>query len=203
MSIAKLITDFITDSAKSATPVADLLEQARTIACVIEDNDFAKFCEKELNGYDEKDEVPDYRQIAATRQIWYDGPPLKPEDKRVAVGNHYTFSCRNPIKDISDVVASGKDYISAPWDDEEFRGYKNRNVIKFHLLQKLEIEVRKKINDWKTLKIKNGSFSLNNSENTSIININGDIIDSNVIGTMTKSSATVNNTNVDSRNNHE
>ena len=203
MSLTKLITDFITDSARSVTPVADLLEQARTIACVIEDNDFAKFCEKELNGYDEKDEVPDYRQIAATRQIWYDGPPLKPEDKRVAVGNHYTFSCRNPIKDISDVVASGKDYISAPWDDEEFRGYKNRNVIKFHLLQKLEIEVRKKINDWKTLKIKNGSFSLNNSENTSIININGDIIDSNVIGTMTKSSATVNNTNVDSRNNHE
>ena len=142
MSIAKLITDFITDSAKSATPVADLLEQARTIASVIEDNDFAKFCEKELNGYDEKDKVPDYRQIAATRQIWYDGPPLKPEDKRVGVGNHYTFSCRNPIKDISDVVASGKDYISAPWDDEEFRGYKNRNVIEFRLLQKLEIEVR-------------------------------------------------------------
>ena len=142
MSIAKLITDFITDSAKSATPVADLLEQARTIASVIEDNDFAKFCEKELNGYDEKDKVPDYRQIAATRQIWYDGPLLKPEDKRVAVGNHYTFSCRNPIKDISDVVASGKDYISAPWDDEEFRGYKNRNVIKFHLLQNFENKER-------------------------------------------------------------
>ena len=203
MSIAKLISDFITDSAKSATPVADLLEQARTIASVIEDNDFAKFCEKELNGYDEQDDVPDYRQIAATRQIWYDGPPLKPEDKRVAVGNHYTFSCRNPIKDISDVVASGNDYISAPWDDEEFRGYKNRNIIKFHLLQRLEIEVRKKINDWKTLKIKDEAFSLDNSEKTSIININGNIIDSNVIGLMTKSSATVNNTGADSRKNHE
>lgn len=203
MSIAKLITDFITDSAKSATPVADLLEQARTIASVIEDNDFAKFCEKELNGYDEKDKVPDYRQIAATRQIWYDGPLLKPEDKRVAVGNHYTFSCRNPIKDISDVVASGKDYISAPWDDEEFRGYKNRNVIKFHLLQKLEIEVRKKINDWKTLRIKEGQFSLDSNRNAPVINNFGNINGANLIGSMVNSSAIINNTSADSRNNHE
>lgn len=187
MSIAKLITDFITDSAKSATPVADLLEQARTIASVIEDNDFAKFCEKELNGYDEKDIVPDYRQIAATRQIWYDGPLLKPEDKRVAVGNHYTFSCRNPIKDISDVVASGKDYISAPWDDEEFRGYKNKNVIELHLLQKLEIEVRKKINDWKTLKIKEGKFPLDSGNNPTIV-INGPVNDANIVGSMSNSS---------------
>jgi hypothetical protein len=203
MSIAKLITDFITDSAKSATPVADLLEQARTIASVIEDNDFAKFCEKELNGYDEKDDVPDYRQIAATRQIWYDGPLLKPEDKRVAVGNHYTFSCRNPIKDISGVVASGKDYISAPWDDEEFRGYKNRNVIEFRLLQKLEIEVRKKINDWKTLRIKEGQFSLDSNRNAPVINNFGNINGANLIGSMVNSSAIINNTSADSRNNHE
>ena len=203
MSIAKLITDFITDSAKSATPVADLLEQARTIASVIEDNDFAKFCEKELNGYDEKDKVPDYRQIAATRQIWYDGPLLKPEDKRVAVGNHYTFSCRNPIKDISDVVASGKDYISAPWDDEEFRGYKNRNVIEFRLLQKLEIEVRKKINDWKSLKLKEGQFSLDSNRNAPVINNFGNINGANLIGSMVDSSAIINNTSADSRNNHE
>jgi hypothetical protein len=203
MSIAKLVTDFITDSAKSATPVADLLEQARTIASVIEDNDFAKFCEKELNGYDEKDDVPDYRQIAATRQIWYDGPLLKPEDKRVAVGNHYTFSCRNPIKDISGVVASGKDYISAPWDDEEFRGYKNRNVIEFRLLQKLEIEVRKKINDWKTLRIKEGQFSLDSNRNAPVINNFGNINGANLIGSMVNSSAIINNTSADSRNNHE
>ena len=203
MSIVKLITDFITDSAKSATPVADLLEQARTIASVIEDNDFAKFCEKELNGYDEKDDVPDYRQIAATRQIWYDGPLLKPEDKRVAVGNHYTFSCRNPIKDISGVVASGKDYISAPWDDEEFRGYKNRNVIEFRLLQKLEIEVRKKINDWKTLRIKEGQFSLDSNRNAPVINNFGNINGANLIGSMVNSSAIINNTSADSRNNHE
>lgn len=203
MSIAKLVTDFITDSAKSATPVADLLEQARTIASVIEDNDFAKFCEKELNGYDEKDDVPDYRQIAATRQIWYDGPLLKPEDKRVAVGNHYTFSCRNPIKDISDVVASGKDYISAPWDDEEFRGYKNRNVIEFRLLQKLEIEVRKKINDWKTLRIKEGQFSLDSNRNAPVINNFGNINGANLIGSMVNSSAIINNTSADSRNNHK
>lgn len=198
-----LISDFITDSAKSATPVADLLEQARTIACVIEDNDFAQFCEKELNGYDEDDEVPGYRQIAATRQIWYDGPLLKPEDKRVAVGNHYTFSCRNPIKDISDVVASGKDYISAPWDDEEFRGYKNRNVIEFQLLQKLEIEVRKKINDWKTLKLKEGHFSLDSNRNAPVINNFGNMEGTNIICSMTNSSAITNNTSVDSRNNHE
>ena len=203
MSIAKLVTDFITDSAKSATPVADLLEQARTIASVIEDNDFAKFCEKELNGYDEKDDVIDYRQIAATRQIWYDGPLLKPEDKRVAVGNHYTFSRRNPIKDISGVVASGKDYISAPWDDEEFRGYKNRNVIEFRLLQKLEIEVRKKINDWKTLRIKEGQFSLDSNRNAPVINNFGSINGANLIGSMVNSSAIINSTSADSRNNHE
>ena len=43
MSIAKLIEDFITNSAKSSTPVADLLEQARTIDDLIDEKKFAKF----------------------------------------------------------------------------------------------------------------------------------------------------------------
>ena len=44
MICTKLINDFIADSAKSSTPVADLLEQARTIASIIEENEFANLC---------------------------------------------------------------------------------------------------------------------------------------------------------------
>jgi hypothetical protein len=87
MSIAKLIEDFISDSAKSTIPVADLLEQARTISDLIDDKKFVKFCERELNGYAGNEKLPDYHQVDGTLDIWYDGPLLKADDKRYAVGN--------------------------------------------------------------------------------------------------------------------
>lgn len=78
MICTKLINDFITNSAKSTIPVADLLEQARTIASIIEDNDFVHFCEKELNGYDEEDDAPEHRLVEVITQSWYDGPQKAP-----------------------------------------------------------------------------------------------------------------------------
>ena len=50
-----IIEKFIEDSSKPTISVVDLLEQARTIACVLGDKKFAKFCEKELNGYAENE----------------------------------------------------------------------------------------------------------------------------------------------------
>lgn len=188
----KLIDDFITNSAKSTIPVADLLEQARTIADLIDDKKFVKFCERELNGYAENEKLPDYRQVDGTLDIWYDGPLLKADDKRYAVGNPVVVPCWNPIKDISSVVASGKDYVSPVRDDEEFRGYKQRTVIKLYLLQRIENEVRQKINDWKSQKIKEGKFPLESGNNANVI-INGPVNGSNIIGSMTSSSSTINN----------
>ena len=195
MSIAKLIEDFITNSAKSSTPVADLLEQARTIADLIDDKKFAKFCERELNGYAENEKLPDYRQVNATLDIWYDGPLIKADAQRYAVGNPVIIPCWNPIKDISSVVASGKDYVSPVQDDKNIRDYKNRTVIKLFFLQRIENEVRKKINEWKSSKIKEGKFSLDSDKGTPIINNYGNINGANIIGSMTNSSATINNNN--------
>lgn len=192
-----LISDFIEDSAKSTTPVADLLEKARTVADLIDDKDFVIFCEKELNGYAENETLPDYRQVNGVLDIWYDGPLLKAEDKRTAVGNPIIVHCWNPIKDISSVVASGKDYVSPVQNDEEFYGYKNRTVIKLYFLQRIENEVRRKINEWKSLKLKEGKFPLE-SENKSSVIINGPVNGSNIVASMNNSSATINNnTNID------
>jgi hypothetical protein len=90
-------------------------------------------------------------------------------------------------------VASGKDYVSPVRDDEEFRDYRNRTVIKLYLLQRIESEVRRKINEWKSLKIKEGSFLLESGKNTNIINNFGIINGSNLINSMTNSSATIAN----------
>lgn len=180
MVTSRLIENFIDDSSKPTISVVDLLEQARTIACVLGDKKFAKFCEKELNGYAENEKVPDYRQIGSIRQIWYDGPLIKEADKdapKYGVNNYLMISCRNPIKYICTVVESGKNYVSAPWDDDKFFGYKNRTIIELHFLQKIECEVRIKINDWKITNIKNGTFSVSDDKdkggNTIIYNNGG------------------------------
>ncbi len=105
----KLIEDFITDSAKSQTLLPDLLEEARTVANVIGEFKFASFCEKELNGYDEEDEMPDYRYVEKKVQSWYDGP-LDPNAKRYMTTMSKSYEIRDPIKVVCDISKEQKDY---------------------------------------------------------------------------------------------
>ena len=193
----KLIEDFITDSAKSQTLLPDLLEEARTVANVIGEFKFASFCEKELNGYDEEDEMPDYRYVEKKVQSWYDGP-LDPNAKRYMTTMSKSYEIRDPIKVVCDISKEQKDYerfFEIP--NDPWKGlYKNKEIIRLISFQRIEFFVRQKINDWKNQMLKDGKLTLDGSvPKTEInnININAPVNNSNIIDKMTNSSATVNN----------
>ena len=193
----KLIEDFIADSAKSQTPLPDLLEEARSVANVIGEFEFASFCEKELNGYDEDDEMPDYRYVEKKVQSWYDGP-LDPNKKRYMTESSQSYEIRDPIKVICDISKEQKDYErffelpNDPWK----KLYKNKAIIKLISFQRIEFFVRREINDWKNQMLKNGKLALDGSNlktEINTININGSVSGSNIVGNMDNSSASVNN----------
>ena len=201
MICTKLINDFITDSAKSSTPVADLLEQARTIASIIEDNDFVHFCEKELNGYDEEDDAPEHRLVEVITQSWYDAPQKTPNAPTYGTSTTRIDFFRKSIKSIYEILNEKKDFEAfflLPNDPLKDL-YKNRIIVKRYCLQRIESEVRRKINEWKSLKIKEGKFTLDSDTRTSVINNYGNINGANIIGSMTNSSATIDNNNRSSK----
>ena len=143
----KLIEDFIADSAKSQTPLPDLLEEARSVANVIGEFEFALFCEKELNGYDEEDDMPDYRYVEKKVQSWYDGP-LDPNKKRYMTESSQSYEVRDPIKVICDISKEQKDYerfFEMP--NDPWKGlYKNKAIIKLISFQRIEFFVMIKAN---------------------------------------------------------
>lgn len=193
----KLIEDFITDSAKSQTPLPDLLEEARSVANVIGDFKFASFCEKELNGYDEEDDMPDYRYVEKKVQSWYDGP-LDPNKKRYMTESSQSYEVRDPIKVICDISKEQKDYERFfEFPNDPWKGlYKNKAIIKLISFQRIEFFVRQKINDWRNQMLKNGKLALDGSNlktEINTININGTVSGSNIVGNMDNSSASVNN----------
>jgi hypothetical protein len=193
----KLIEDFIADSAKSQTPLPDLLEESRSVANVIGEFEFASFCEKELNGYDEEDNLPDYRYVEKKVQSWYDGP-LDPNAKRYMTEMSQSYEIRNPMKVVCDILKEQKDYERCfEWPKDPFRKvYKNKEIIKLISFQRIEFLVRQKINDWKNQMLKDGKLVLNGSNSkTEInnININAPVNNSNIVDKMVHSSASVNN----------
>ncbi|WP_173473777.1 hypothetical protein [Fibrobacter succinogenes] len=191
----KLIEDFIADSAKSQTPLPDLLEEARSVANVIGEFEFASFCEKELNGYDE-DDLPDYRYVEKKVQGWYDSP-LEPNAKRYMTTMSKSYEIRDPMKVVCDISKEQKDYerfFEIP--NDPWKGlYKNKEIIRLISFQRIEFFVRQKINDWKNQMLKNGKLALDGSNpkmEINNININGSVNGSNIVGNMDNSSASVN-----------
>lgn len=192
----KLIEDFIADSAKSQTPLPDLLEEARSVANVIGDFKFASFCEKELNGYDEEDDMPDYRYVEKKVQSWYDGP-LEPNAQRYMTESSQSYEIRDPMEIICEISKEKKDYEwFFKWPNDPLKDvYKNKAIIKRISFQRIEFFVRQKINDWKNQMLKNGKLALDGSNpkmEINNININGSVNGSNIVGNMDNSSASVN-----------
>jgi hypothetical protein len=50
--------------------LSDLLRKAKTISQINSDPKFSAWIEKELNGYNEKDEIPEYRKIKGELMAW-------------------------------------------------------------------------------------------------------------------------------------
>lgn len=193
----KLIEDFIADSAKSQTPLPDLLEEARSVANVIGDFKFASFCEKELNGYDEEDNLPDYRCVEKKVQSWYDGP-LEPKAQRYMTTMSKSHEIRDPMEIICEISKEKKDYEwFFEWPNDPLKNvYKHKAIIKRISFQNIEFFVRKKINDWKNQMLKDGKLTLDGSNPKTEINnfnINAPVNNSNIVDKMMNSSATVNN----------
>ena len=192
----KLIEDFIADSAKSQTPLPDLLEEARSVANVIGDFKFTSFCEKELNGYDENEKLPDYRYVEKKVQSWYDGP-LEPNAKRYMTTMSKSYEIRDPMKVVCDISKEQKDYerfFEIP--NDPWKGlYKNKEIIRLISFQRIEFFVRQKINDWKNQMLKDGRLALDVSNPKTEININGSVNGSNIVGNMDRSSVSSNSSN--------
>ena len=193
----KLIEYFISDIAKTQTPLPDLLEEARSVANVIGDFAFASFCEKELNGYGEEDDMPDYRYVEKKIQSWYDGP-LEPNAKRYMTVMSKSHEIRDPMEVICEISKEKKDYEwFFKWPNDPLKDvYKNKAIIKRISFQNIEFFVRKKINDWKNQILKDGKLALDGSNPKTEINnfnINAPVNNSNIVDKMMNSSATVNN----------
>lgn len=193
----KLIEDFIADSAKSQTPLLDLLEEARSVANVIGEFEFASFCKKELNGYNEEENLPDYRYVEKKVQSWYDGP-LEPNAKRYMTTISQSHEIRDPMKVVCDILNEQKNYEwYFEWPNDPLRDvYKNKAIIKLISFQKIEFFVRQKINDWKNQMLKDGKLTLderNSKTEINNFNINAPVNNSNIVDKMMHSSATVNN----------
>lgn len=193
----KLIEDFIADSAKSQTPLLDLLEEARSVANVIGEFEFASFCKKELNGYNEEENLPDYRYVEKKVQSWYTAP-IDPNTKRCMTEISQSHEIRDPMKVVCDISKEQKNYerfFEIP--NDPWKGlYKNKEIIRLISFQRIEFFVRQKINDWKNQMLKDGKLTLDGSvPKTEInnININAPVNNSNIIDKMTNSSAIVNN----------
>lgn len=56
-----VIQDLIDKTIDNSEPVANLLRRAKILAYKLKSDDLASWVEKELNGYKNKDEVPEYR----------------------------------------------------------------------------------------------------------------------------------------------
>jgi len=58
------------DIVKSGIKLSDLLRKTKIIAQEIDDKKFLKWIEKELNGYNENDKIPDYRIVKGEPMGW-------------------------------------------------------------------------------------------------------------------------------------
>lgn len=58
-----LLTDIETAATTSSEPLPDLLRRCKVLAARLKNKEFATWVEKELNGYQEEDELPSYRVV--------------------------------------------------------------------------------------------------------------------------------------------
>ena len=125
MSLLRQIQDAAIDS---SIDLPTLLRKSKVLAARLGNDDFKRWIDSELSGYDNREDLPEYRILSVNSKGHFDGPfgsglrnadiPLRclPEDFREILGRSYFMQ---PIAAISSLVGDGKSRtLQEPWNPD-------------------------------------------------------------------------------------
>ncbi len=133
MSLLRQIQDAAIDS---SVDLPTLLRKCKVLAARLGNEDFKRWIDNELSGYDKKDDLPEYRILNVNSKGHFGGPfgsglrnadiPLMclPEDFRESLGHSYMMQ---PVAAMASLVASGKSgTLQEPWNPDLVAHFGNR-----------------------------------------------------------------------------
>lgn len=125
MSLLRQIQDAAIDS---AVDLPTLLRKCKVLAARLGNEDFKRWIDNELSGYDRKEDLPEYRILNVNSKGHFGGPfgsglrnadiPLMclPEDLRESLGHSYMMQ---PVAAMASLVAGGKPgTLREPWNPD-------------------------------------------------------------------------------------
>lgn len=114
--MSDIIIELQKDIVDEKKTLSSLLRKAYLIAKKLKLNDWASWIEKEMNGYGEKDSVPDYRKIRGVvkgRNPFHGWVPVDFGNKKIE--DLFSFqNVRQSISDIETLVSDGYGSLSSP-----------------------------------------------------------------------------------------
>lgn len=133
MSLLRQIQDAAIDS---SVDLPTLLRKCKVLAARLGNEDFKRWIDNELSGYDKKEDLPEYRILNVNSKGHFGGPfgsglrnadiPLMclPEDFRESLGHSYMMQ---PVAAMASSVASGKSgTLQEPWNPDLVAHFGNR-----------------------------------------------------------------------------
>ena len=133
MSLLRQIQDSAIDS---SVDLATLLRKCKVLAARLGNEDFKRWIDNELSGYDSKDDLPEYRILNVNSKGHFGGPfgsglrnadiPLMclPEHFRESLGHSYMME---PVAAMASLVANGKSgSLQEPWNPDLVAHFGNR-----------------------------------------------------------------------------
>jgi hypothetical protein len=127
-----LLQDIIEQATSSETPLADVLRRCKTLAFRLDYEPLADWVDKELDGYANEDEVPDYRTIPVSVTGRFSGFAVGhwmtteaeigrtrlPEEMTEAEDHLFTHSFTQGVAGLEDLLSSPDGSFKAPWTPE-------------------------------------------------------------------------------------
>lgn len=209
--MAKMVEELQRECLNNSIPCSELLLKAYAIARKLNNVEMAEFCKNEIDGYqDNSERIPSFRIIEIA--LW----ALKGIKWTSVIVPCNSYLSRHDvtqsIRELEILCSQKKDHFSVKLSAEQVDilrkacrdpyisdGQKRVAAYKF---EGIISKVRKTILDW-VLELNDadaleenadfGSDKNDKTQNTTVINISGPINGANIVGSMTNSSATVNN----------
>ena len=113
----------------SGVPISDILRRAKILASLLDNSEFKRWVNGELGGYNENDEIPDYRTLKAVNLGTYSGllgqmirnfpipVSLLPDGVRKVAEHTAVFQSVKEIETLAANVTQGRG-VTLPWPPE-------------------------------------------------------------------------------------